>query len=447
MKNTSIIIAALALMVSFSSCKKEEPTLGPAPTEADAAFTYTPSADNPNIIEFTATNSQVRALWDLGNGSIVTETTNATGTYPYAGTYTVTLTVFTSGGSASTSQTLVIENDDISLLDDPLYTALTGGPDGPGSKVWVIDSVTAGHFGVGPDPISAAGDIPEYYAAAPLDKTSVGLYDDRYEFSINAFKFNMITNGDVYVNAGLAGDFPGSFENLGDYTAPYPDQLDQTWTLTFGEDTTLEVSGNSFIGYWSGYREYRVLRLNDTALWLQYKHYDGGLLWYLKLIPEGFESSGGGGGGETTTYSLPIDFEAEYPVFSAFGGSTYSVIDNPDPSGINTSARVAETIHGVEPWAGIFVDLTEPLDFSAGNNITFKIWAPETGTCRVKIENSSATSEFVELDVAVTTAGAWETISVDFSGTSSGVYDRLVLFPGWDVPSAGTFYLDDINQE
>ena len=91
MKNTSIILAGLALMVSFSSCKKEEPSLGPAHSEADAAFTYAASADNPNIIEFTATNSQVRAIWDLGNGIIVTETTTATGTYPYAGTYTVTL--------------------------------------------------------------------------------------------------------------------------------------------------------------------------------------------------------------------------------------------------------------------------------------------------------------------------------------------------------------------
>ena len=189
------------------------------------------------------------------------------------------------------------------------------------------------------------------------------------------------------------------------------------------------------------------MRLNDTALWLQYKHHEGGLLWYLKLIPEGFVSSGGGGGGEPTTYELPIDFETEDPVFNSFGGSTYSVIDNPDPSGINTSSRVAETVHGVEPWAGIFVDLTDPLDLSTSSSITFKIWAPVTGPCRVKLENSSATSEFVELDVDVTTSGAWEAISVDFAGSSSGVYDRLVLFPGWDVPSAGTFYLDDIDQE
>lgn len=442
----TLSIAGIALLALLSSCKKEEPELGPAPTEADAAFTYTPSAANPNIIDFSATNTQYRVIWDLGNGSIVTEENNTSGTYPYAGTYTVTLTVFTQGGSASSSQNVVIENDDLSLLDDPLYNALTGGADGPGSRTWMIDSVSAGHFGVGPDPESEAGAIPEWYAAAPLDKAGAGMYDDRYVFSINAFKYDMITNGDVYIHNSLAGEFPGSYENLGDFTAPYPDQLDETWTITIGEDTTLELSGNSFMGFYSGVKEYRIIKLNDTALWVQYKHHEGGLHWYMKYIPEGFESSGGGGG-DPVTYTLPIDFESEDPVFNTFGGSTYSVIDNPDPSGVNTSARVAETVHGVEPWAGLFVDLTDPLDLSTNSVIAFKLWAPEPGAVRIKLENSADGSQFVELDTEITVGSAWEEVSIDFAGSESGLYDRLVIFPGWDVPSAGTFYFDDLEQQ
>ena len=46
----------------------------------------------------------------------------------------------------------------------------------------------------------------------------------------------------------------------------------------------------------------------------------------------------------------------------------------------------------------------------------------------------------------VTTANAWEELTFDMTGTAL-VFDRIVMFPGWDVADAGTFYLDDIIQE
>lgn len=446
MKKLTYIFLAL-MVVGFASCKREDPTLGDPPTDADAQFVATPTAANPNIIDFRASNEDIQAVWDLGNGTTGSGTL-ITGTYPNAGTYTVTLTVFGHGGSATSSQDIVIANTDPSLLDNPLFDMLTGGSTGPGSKTWVIDSATATHFGVGPDPIGAAGDFPEWWAAAPLDKAGVGLYDDRYTFHLNNFEYDMVTNGQVYVHNSLAADFPGSFENSGDYTAPYTDQLDETWTMTLGADTSLTVSGNSFIGMYTGVRTYRIIQLTDTSLWLQYKHHDGTLHWYLRLIPEGFVSGGGGGGGGGgSTYSLPLDFESTQPTFTTFGNSTYSIIANPDPSGINTSGNVLETVHGDETWAGLYVDLTDPLDFSTNTVIALKIWAPAAGTIRMKVENSSNTSDFVELDATVNSANTWEEVSIDFAGSNSGSYDRLVLFPGWNVANAGTFYLDDIVQQ
>lgn len=442
--NTFKFLFFVLTLFAIFSCKKEDPKLGEPPTTADAQFTFQPSAANPNIIEFSAINQSVNAIWDLGNGASASGS-NVTGTYPYAGTYTVTLTVFTSGGSASSSQDIVIDQSDPTLLDNPLYTMLTGGISGPGSKTWVLDSLVLAHFGVGPDPIGAAGNYPEWWAAGPLEKSGVGLYDDRLVFHIDNFQFDMINNGDVYVHNGLAANFPGSYENLNDYTAPYTDQLNETWTITEGADTTLSVSGNSFIGFYSGVQNYKVINISDTSLWLQYGHFDGGLLWYLRLIPEGFVSSGGGGTGQS--YDLPIDFESVQPTFTTFGNSSYAIISNPDPSGINTSATVLETVHGDQTWSGLYVDLTTPLDFSFNTSIALKVWAPTTGVFRVKIENSANTNDFVEFDVNVTTDNTWEEISVDFAGTASGVYDRLVLFPGWNVANAGTFYLDDIVQQ
>ncbi|MFZ9971440.1 MAG: carbohydrate-binding protein, partial [Bacteroidia bacterium] len=73
--------------------------------------------------------------------------------------------------------------------------------------------------------------------------------------------------------------------------------------------------------------------------------------------------------------------------------------------------------------------------------------APAAGVMRIKLENSANTSEFIEKDVNVTASGQWIEVSIDFSDATAGVFDRLVLFPGWDVANAGTFYLDDIAQK
>jgi hypothetical protein len=63
----------------------------------------------------------------------------------------------------------------------------------------------------------------------------------------------------------------------------------------------------------------------------------------------------------TDPVNLPINFESftvNY-AFADFGGNETTVIDNPDPSGINTSARVAQVVKGTgaEVWAGSLLTL------------------------------------------------------------------------------------------
>lgn len=442
MKNIQFLILPLFALLLTVSCKKYEPMLGDPPKPEDAAFTYAASATSNNIIELRASNPNVIAKWDLGNG-LSADGTNVRGIYPYAGTYSVKLTIFTKGGSVSSTQQIQIAQTDFTLLDNPLFNSLTGGINGPGFKTWHIDSLVPAHFGVGPDPTGTAGNYPQWWAAGANDKENVGLYDDRYTFYLNEFKFDMMNNSSVYVHNSLAANFPGSYQNLGDYTAPYTNKIGETWTLTEGNDTTLNISNDAFIGFYSGVHTYKILALTDTSLWLQYKHHAGGLMWYLKLIPEGFVS----GGNNIPTMSLPINFESTVQGITVFGNSTTAVVNNPDQTGINTSSKVLETVHGNQTWSGFFFDLTDPLDFSTNTRITLKVWAPTTGTFRVKVENSANTNDFVELDVNVTAANSWQSISVDFTGSTSGVYDRLVLFPGWNVANAGTFYIDDIIQQ
>lgn len=65
---------------------------------------------------------------------------------------------------------------------------------------------------------------------------------------------------------------------------------------------------------------------------------------------------------------MPLTFESatlNYG-FGDFGNAFASKIANPDASGINTSANVAQVVKipGAEVWAGTAITLTEPIDFS-----------------------------------------------------------------------------------
>ncbi|MGA0110169.1 MAG: T9SS type A sorting domain-containing protein, partial [Schleiferiaceae bacterium] len=109
-----------------------------------------------------------------------------------------------------------------------------------------------------------------------------------------------------------------------------------------------------------------------------------------------------------------------------------------------TSATVLETVHGNETWAGLFVDLNNKLDFTTDSMIDVMVWAPATGTMRLKLEDKANSSVFWEADQPITVASQWTKISWNLSGQSN-LYDRVVLFPGWGATS-GTFYLDNISQ-
>jgi len=276
---------SVLLAIVISACRKENPQLGSPPKETDAVFTYAPSDTNDNVIIFTATNPDIINMWDFGNG-LTGEGAVVSSIYPNAGNYTVNLSVFNSGGSKTSSQEIIIEQTDPGLLDNPIYTMLTGGINGPGFKSWYIDSTTAGHFGVGPDPVSALGYTPEWWSAPEMAKPGCGMYDDRFVFYLNDYRFDMITNGDVYVHNTIADQYPGAFENLADFTAPYDNQLNESWSVIEGSDTTLTVSGNSFIGFGTGVNTYKIIELTENSMYLAFGHHTGELMWYLRLKPE-----------------------------------------------------------------------------------------------------------------------------------------------------------------
>ena len=149
--------------------------------------------------------------------------------------------------------------------------------------------------------------------------------------------------------------------------------------------------------------------------------------------------------------NLPIDFESftvNY-AFQDFGGATSTVIDNPDASGINTSARVAQFIKGAgsETWAGSLLTLENPIDFSVEKLFKVKVWSPKSGAIvKLKVENLDNGDISYEVDALTTTTDEWEELQFDFTGIDmNNEYQKVVIFFDFDVVGDGsTYYFDDI---
>ena len=168
------------------------------------------------------------------------------------------------------------------------------------------------------------------------------------------------------------------------------------------------------------------------------------------------------GGAATTEYSevvsivnpllMPIDFEDPTLNYSFvdFGNAQSTVIPNPDPSGLNTSSTVGQSVkfNGSEVWAGSFLTIDEPVDFSSLNNIAVDVWTSEIGeVVKLKLENSANPDINTEVDMTTTVNQGWETLIYDFSASDlSQEYDRVVIF--FDFGNSGddtSYYFDNIR--
>jgi len=150
--------------------------------------------------------------------------------------------------------------------------------------------------------------------------------------------------------------------------------------------------------------------------------------------------------------NFPLDFEGNpiaYP-FTDFGDAQTSVIANPDQSGENMSAQVASTLRpqGAPNFAGTFIDLENPVDFTLSNTVQMKVWSPVPNTIvTLKFEDVNNSSNFAEVNATTTTDSQWETLTFDFSGADTSlVLNRMVVFFNLGQDGAGNqYFFDDVN--
>lgn len=100
----------------------------------------------------------------------------------------------------------------------------------------------------------------------------------------------------------------------------------------------------------------------------------------------------------------------------------------------------AVTNNGAE-FEGIFFDLGIPLDLTDDKTITMNFWAEAAVDVLMKLEQGTG----ADTEVTASHGGTgWETISFGF--TSSDGFSRLTMFVDGPGTTAGTFYIDDIEQ-
>ena len=146
---------------------------------------------------------------------------------------------------------------------------------------------------------------------------------------------------------------------------------------------------------------------------------------------------------------LPIDFESTTLTynFSDFAGGVATVIDNPQSSGINTSAKVGQMIKfDGDVFGGSTLALGAALDFGTNNAIKMKVFANRVGApLTFKLEGPAP----VERAVSTTVANEWEELTFNFAGLTGGVYTGITIIYDLGVVGDGsadfTLLFDDME--
>ncbi|RXG15922.1 hypothetical protein DSM03_103107 [Leeuwenhoekiella aestuarii] len=163
---------------------------------------------------------------------------------------------------------------------------------------------------------------------------------------------------------------------------------------------------------------------------------------------------------------LPITFDdptVNY-AFGTFNGASFEVVTNPDLSGANmTESNVGAITNSGAQYEGGAFTLGTPVDFSGANKtITMKFWSNVEVPVLLKFEGGVDGERQNEITKTHSGSG-WETLTFDFATEAvksyidgnqgvgepfvpTGQYATMVIFVDGPGTTAGTFYVDDIEQ-
>jgi hypothetical protein len=299
----------LAVFFIGNSCTNTTYTLGDLTppsgivitAEIVGATTSSPAGDGSGDVKITITAKDALSYkvdYDANTPLelVYLPTGSTTKKYTTLGTntYRITAVVFGKGGTSSTLTKDVTVRSDFTVAP-AIVSNLTNGT----SKTWVVDQSVAGHFGVGPWSNSSAG--PEWWAAGVNEKVNCCncFYTSTFTFAKNAatgtYSLQVKSPDGAFTKTGSLTTLPGipgsGDEGCYSYTGG-------TSAFTFGPSTTgiaasapstktaIMLNGNStFIGYGALQKEYEIMVLTSTYMYLRVQGTETGNAWYIKLKP------------------------------------------------------------------------------------------------------------------------------------------------------------------
>lgn len=130
--------------------------------------------------------------------------------------------------------------------------------------------------------------------------------------------------------------------------------------------------------------------------------------------------------------------------------STFTVVPNPDASGVDLSSYVVEFLRDKDGviWGGFYATLDTPVDFTTNKYVHVKVWKSRISPVHFKIERADGNYEVTSLYPQTITDG-WEDMVFDFSATAAtGEYSKIVFMPDFNDPVGLTeditIYFDDL---
>lgn len=301
-------LAVLILLGVFIStgCKKQEYQMGAltAPTDVtieakimgqDATH---PNGDGSGDVQFTLSGKNVLSYkidYNAADGISLDYLPQPTISKKYTklglNKYTVTVVAYGAGAS-STVVTKEIEVQSNFTPDPQIVADLTGGS----SKTWKVNKDVAGHFGVGPWSTSSV--TPEWWSAAVNEKVNCCncFYTASFTFTKTAdgFTLTAATPDGAFTKTGaLAGGLPGipssgaeaCYSYSGGTSAfSFVPSSSGIAASTPSTKTAIQLGGNNtFIGYGALQKEYEILTISPTDVYLRAQGTETGNAWYLKL--------------------------------------------------------------------------------------------------------------------------------------------------------------------
>jgi len=252
MKKLKIIIVSILVCgigCLLSSCEPETFSLGDTLNKSEIDFeivqdfTVDPGG---NTVVMTNKTDGVVLTWDYGTGK--SDDKVNTVKYAFKGDYTINITAVTAGGVVELDPvTITVTDDNLSYVNDPLWTALSGGVGN--SKTWYLDLNADGeskYFGA---PMSFSGNEIGW------EKECLGNEDDGF-----CWIWEPEWAGNEWIaDAGDYGSMTFSLDG-----GPFV-TVNHALTTTRGE----ENGGDNDVDDWSNYR---ILTLNEDAMQLAAFH-------------------------------------------------------------------------------------------------------------------------------------------------------------------------------